>query len=331
MSNFDSQPNHDSNKNRKSSKDIVGSYFQDIIRIPLLTAEEEISLAKQVQQRIYLLTLKEELSEKLQRQPTIQEWSVQAQLSDSKLLEHLKQGQLAKQKMIAANLRWVVTIAKKYQKRNLDFLDLIQEGTLGLERAVDKFKPALGYKFSTYAYWWIRQGITRAISQQSRTIRLPIHVTEKLNKIKRVQRELSQKLGRNPTVTEISEILGLKPSQIREYLHLARQPMSLDVRVGALDYGKNTIMNQNILGNKQDIHLTNKEFQLLEYFMKHPNQILTTEQIRNQLWEVSAESSSNVVAAQVRLLRRKLMSNGCGNPIETLHGMGYRFNFKNQL
>ncbi|MBF2014827.1 MAG: RNA polymerase sigma factor, RpoD/SigA family [Rivularia sp. T60_A2020_040] len=233
MSNFDSQPNHDSNKKRKSSKDIVGSYFQDIIRIPLLTAEEEISLAKQVRQRIYLLTLKEELSEKLQRQPTLQEWSVEAQLSDSKLLEHLKKGQLAKQKIIAANLRWVVTIAKKYQKRNLDFLDLIQEGTLGLERAVDKFKPALGYKFSTYAYWWIRQGITRAISQQSRTIRLPIHVTEKLNKIKRVQRELSQKLGRNPTVTEISEILGLKPSQIREYLHLARQPMSLDIRLGA--------------------------------------------------------------------------------------------------
>ncbi|MGF1672638.1 MAG: two-component system response regulator RppA [Rivularia sp. (in: cyanobacteria)] len=109
------------------------------------------------------------------------------------------------------------------------------------------------------------------------------------------------------------------------------QPQTLKMGNLILDYGKNTIMNQNILGNKQDIHLTNKEFQLLEYFMKHPNQILTTEQIRNQLWEVSAESSSNVVAAQVRLLRRKLMSNGCGNPIETLHGMGYRFNFKNQL
>ncbi|MBF2014819.1 MAG: response regulator transcription factor [Rivularia sp. T60_A2020_040] len=108
------------------------------------------------------------------------------------------------------------------------------------------------------------------------------------------------------------------------------QPQTLKMGNLILDYGKNTIMNQNILGNKQDIYLTNKEFQLLEYFMKHPNQILTTEQIRNQLWEVSAESSSNVVAAQVRLLRRKLTSNGCGNPIETLHGMGYRFNLKNQ-
>ncbi len=189
-------------------------------------------MAKKVQQRMSLLAIKEELSKKLQRQPTLQEWSDKAQLNDTELLEQIDRGQRAKQKMIAANLRLVVTIAKKYQKRNLDFLDLIQEGTLGLERAVDKFQPALGYKFSTYAYWWIRQGITRAISQQSRTIRLPIHITEKLNKIKRVQRELSQKLGRNPSVTEIAEVMEVKPSQIRDYLSLARKPMSLDVRVG---------------------------------------------------------------------------------------------------
>ena len=232
MSKANSQSNRYSNQNRKSSKDIVGSYFQDIIRIPLLTAEEEIYLAKKVQQRMSLLVIEEELSKELQRQPTLQEWADKAQLNDYELLEQIKQGQIAKQKMIAANLRLVVTIAKKYQKRNLDFPDLIQEGTLGLERAVDKFKPALGYKFSTYAYWWIRQGITRAISQQSRTIRLPIHITEKLNKIKRVQRELSQKLGRNPTVIEIAEVLEVKPNQIRDYLSLARKPMSLDVRVG---------------------------------------------------------------------------------------------------
>ncbi|MHC0067272.1 sigma-70 family RNA polymerase sigma factor SigB [Nostoc sp. UIC 10890] len=220
------------NNEFSSTADIVRIYLRQIGRIPLLTHEQEIFFAKQVQQMMAIITAKEKLSEKLQREPTLQEWADKMQLKEDVLLQQLSQGQIAKQKMIQGNLRLVVSIAKKYQKRNVEFLDLIQEGTLGLERGVEKFDPTLGYKFSTYAYWWIRQGITRAIAQQSRTIRLPIHMADKLNKIKCVQRELSQKLGYIAGVTEIAQALNLEPSQIRECLQFARQPVSLDMRIG---------------------------------------------------------------------------------------------------
>jgi RNA polymerase nonessential primary-like sigma factor len=212
--------------------DLVRTYLHEIGRVPLLTHEQEISYGKQVQQMMLLQGVKQSLEQSLNRSPTLGEWAIESTLSEAELDRLLRQGHRAKQKMIEANLRLVVAIAKKYQKRNLEFLDLIQEGSLGLERGVEKFDPTRGYKFSTYAYWWIRQAITRAIAQQARSIRLPIHITEKLNKIKKTQRELSQKLGRSATSSEIATALELEPAQIRDYLNIARQPISLDVRVG---------------------------------------------------------------------------------------------------
>jgi RNA polymerase nonessential primary-like sigma factor len=206
--------------------------LHEIGQVPLLNHSEEIIYGKQVQRMMSLLTEKEKLEQ--QRGPSVSklEWADAVGLSEDELNQVLQQGQQAKRKMIEANLRLVVAIAKKYCRRNLEFLDLIQEGSLGLERGVEKFDPTKGYRFSTYAYWWIRQGITRALAQQARTIRLPIHVTEKLNKIKKTQRELAQKLGRRATTSEIAEELGLESAQIREYFRMARHPLSLDVRVG---------------------------------------------------------------------------------------------------
>ncbi|MFN6487951.1 MULTISPECIES: RpoD/SigA family RNA polymerase sigma factor [unclassified Nostoc] len=233
MSNLTSFPDPKAINTSKAPTDTVRAYLQEIGRIPLLTQEQEVFFAQQVQQMMKILAESEKLTVELKRTPTLAEWANEMQLSEQELLQQLNQGKKAKQKMIASNLRLVVSIAKQYQRRNLELMDLIQEGTLGLERGVEKFNPTLGYRFSTYVYWWIRQGITRAIAQQGRTIRLPSHINEKLNKIKRVQRELSQKLGRIPTSTEIANALSLKPSQIREYLSLARKTISLDIRVGS--------------------------------------------------------------------------------------------------
>ena len=216
-----------------NNEDTVGAFFKEMARYPLLNAEEEIELAHSVKFLMEAEEVRQKLQENLHRPPTKTEWAIALQLDNERQLENrLYRGRTAKRKMIRSNLRLVVSIAKRYLNRGVPFLDLIQEGAIGLNRAAEKFDPNKGYKFSTYAYWWIRQAITRTIANDARTIRLPIHIVEKLNKLKKAQRILKQDLQRNPNERELAEALEMTPEQLRQLLQLRRQSLSLNHRVG---------------------------------------------------------------------------------------------------
>lgn len=214
------------------STDLVRTYLQQIGRVPLLNHEQEILLGKQLQRLMALQETRVALAQKLGREPANDEWAQEINLSLEELNAALIRGHRAKCKMVEANLRLVVSIAKKYQNRGMELLDLVQEGTIGLQRGAEKFDPMRGYRFSTYSYWWIRQAITRAIAERSRMIRLPVHINEKLNKIKKAQRQLSQQLGRTATIAELAIVLDWTPQKIQECLESSLQPTSLDRRIG---------------------------------------------------------------------------------------------------
>jgi len=246
------------------TNDPVRMYLKEIGKVPLLTAAQEVDLARRIEAGEFATALREFIEDEsrvdqkalrrvvesviairdhqlekfgkvegIGRDRVPKTWKPKAREDLDDFLRRVERdGQLAKRKLIEANLRLVVSIAKRYVGRGMLFLDLIQEGNLGLIRAVEKFDYSKGYKFSTYATWWIRQAITRAIADQARTIRIPVHMVETINKLVRIQRQLLQDLGREPTPDEIGRQMGIPPDKVREILKVSQEPVSLETPIG---------------------------------------------------------------------------------------------------
>lgn len=213
-----------------SIEDPVRMYLKEIGKVPLLTADEEIVLAKQMEAGADAHNRLEEIEELLKDADDEKRAELLKEQKQMKMLEYA--GEEAKNRLAEANLRLVVSIAKRYVGRGMLFLDLIQEGNLGLIKAVEKFDYRKGYKFSTYATWWIRQAITRAIADQARTIRIPVHMVETINKLIRVSRQLLQELGREPFPEEIAEEMNMSVERVREILKISQEPVSLETPIG---------------------------------------------------------------------------------------------------
>jgi RNA polymerase primary sigma factor len=214
------------------TEDSIRVYLQEIGRIRLLRPDEEIELARKIADLLLLEELAAQFEQDNGHYPDVKEWAVLVDMTLLKFRRRLMLGRRAKEKMVQSNLRLVVSIAKKYMNRGLSFQDLIQEGSLGLIRAAEKFDHEKGYKFSTYATWWIRQAITRAIADQSRTIRLPVHLYETISRIKKTTKVLSQEFGRKPTEEEIAESMEMTIEKLRFIAKSAQLPISLETPIG---------------------------------------------------------------------------------------------------
>jgi RNA polymerase primary sigma factor len=219
-------------KKKHYTEDSIRLYLQEIGRIRLLRADEEIELARKIADLLELERIREKLYDDLDREPNDKEWAEAVDMPLPAFRSRLHLGRRAKDKMVQSNLRLVVSIAKKYMNRGLSFQDLIQEGSLGLIRAAEKFDHEKGYKFSTYATWWIRQAITRAIADQSRTIRLPVPLYETISRIKKTTKLLSQEMGRKPTEEEIATRMEMTIEKLRFIAKSAQLPISLETPIG---------------------------------------------------------------------------------------------------
>ncbi|MEM0981742.1 MAG: RNA polymerase sigma factor, RpoD/SigA family [Cyanobacteria bacterium P01_H01_bin.58] len=266
--------------------DAVGAFFKEMARYPLLKPTEEIELARQVRLLGQVDEFKESWLEEHGTHPGVTEIAQAFGLTEAQFRQKLYHGRAAKRRMIRSNLRLVVSIAKRYLNRGVPFLDLIQEGALGLNRATEKFDPDKGYKFSTYAYWWIRQGITRTIANDARTIRLPIHIVEKLNKLKKAHRELRRELQRNPTEVELAAALDMAPDQLRGLQQVRRRSLSLNHRVGK---GEDTELMELL----EDANTQSPEAKIGESMMRH--------EITSVLAEVLTEREKDIITLRYGL------------------------------
>ncbi|MFN7229272.1 MAG: sigma-70 family RNA polymerase sigma factor [Synechococcaceae cyanobacterium] len=209
--------------------DALSGHLRAIGRVPLLTPEQEITLARQIQEGIRLREVAQEMAMRSGGpDPCEDAWALEAGLTAARLRRRLQQAERARSRMVVANLRLVVSVARRYRHSGLPLDDLIQEGTIGLIRAVERFDPTRGYRFSTYATWWIREGIGRGINERSRTIRLPASLADTLARVRRAQQSLGHSLGRPPGLEELAAATGLRPLDIREALFRSQEPLSLD-------------------------------------------------------------------------------------------------------